>query len=300
MRKIVILFVLITTMNTARGCEFCGCGVGNFYLGILPQFSKNFVGVRYQNQRFDSHVGLHPSLATSEYFQSTEIWGRFYPIHKLQVMTMLTYHVNKQTTTSESIYLEGLGDIPVLVNYNLINTTRDDDDHLVNHDLWTGGGIKLPTGKYKFQETPAEVANANFQLGTGSVDFFFNGLYTLRYKRVGLNADITYKMNMYNSDQYRFGNKFNGSGSFVFIQQIDALGIMPNVGMYVEDSAQNKSGDITIEDTGGSATFATAGLQLYWGKISLGGNYRSPVSRNLANGRIRAQDRMMLHATFLF
>lgn len=300
MKKILLPFILIGAMNTAYACEFCGCGVGNFYLGILPQFSKNFVGVRYQAQRFDSHVGLHPSLATSEYFQSTEIWGRFYPIPKLQVMTMLTYHVNKQTTTSGNIYLEGLGDVPVLVNYNLINTTRDDEDHLVNHDLWTGGGIKLPTGKYKFQETPTEVANPNFQLGTGSVDFFVNGLYTLRYKKVGINADVTYKMNTYNGNQYRFGNKFNGSAAFVFIQQLGQLGIMPSGGMYIEDSAQNKSGDITIADSGGSATFVTAGLQLYWGKISVGSNYRTPLSQDLANGKIKAHDRLMIHATFLF
>jgi hypothetical protein len=300
MSKILLSFLFVTIAIASYACEFCGCGVGNFYLGILPQFSKNFVGARYQAQRFNSHVGLHPSLATSEYFQSTEMWGRFYPIPRLQVMTMVTYHVNKQATTSGNIYLEGLGDIPLLVNYNLINTTRDDDDHLVNHDLWVGGGSKLPTGKYKFQESPTEVANANFQLGTGSLDFFMNGLYTLRYKRVGVNADVTYKMNTYNSEQYRFGNKFNGSVSFVFIQQIGTLGVMPSAGMYIEDSAQNKSVSITIADSGGSAAFTTAGLQLYWGKISVGGSYRTPVSQNLANGRIKAHDRVMLHTTFLF
>jgi hypothetical protein len=300
MRKILLFFIFIVIVNTAHACEFCGCGVGNFYMGILPQFSKNFVGIRYQAQRFDSHVGLHPSLATSEFFQSTEVWGRFYPAPRLQVMTMVTYHMNKQITTSGDIYLEGLGDVPVLANYNLINTTRDDEEHLVNHDLWTGGGIKLPTGKYKFQETPSEVANANFQLGTGSVDFFINSFYTLRYKQIGLNADVTYKMNTYNNDQYRFGNKINGSASFVFIQQIGSLGIMPSAGIYVEESAQNKSGDIVIADSGGSATFTNAGLQLYWGKISMGGSYRSPISQNLAKGRIKANDRLMLHVTFLF
>ena len=300
MKKLVLILIFITTVSTTYACEFCGCGVGNFYLGILPQFSKNFVGVRYQAQRFDSHVGLHPSLATSEYFQSTEVWGRFYPIPKLQVMTMVTYHVNKQITTSGNVYLEGLGDIPVLVNYNVFTTTRDDEDHLVNHDLWMGGGAKLPTGKYKFLETPTEVANPNFQLGTGSLDFFMNGLYTLRYKKVGINADVTYKINTYNNDQYRFGNKFNGSAAFVFVQQLGALGIMPSAGMYVEDSAQNKSGDITITDSGGSAKFATAGMQLYWGKISIGGIYRTPLSQNLANGRIKANDRVMAHLSFLF
>jgi hypothetical protein len=298
--KNILVVILITLAFSTQACEFCGCGVGNFYLGIMPQFHRNFVGVRYQVQDFNSHVGLHPSLATSEHFQSTELWARFYPTSKLQVLTLVAYHFNEQTTTSRKIYLDGLGDIPVLVNYNLINTQAEDPERTLNHNLWLGGGIKLPTGKYKFQDTPDEVANPNFQLGTGSVDVILNGLYALRYKKLGVNADVTYKVNTYNKDNYRFGNKLSGTLSVTFVQQIKKVGLMPNAGMYYENSALNRSGDINISDTGGTALFATGGLEIYWKKYSIGFNYRNPVSQNLANGRINANERMMMHFTFLF
>lgn len=286
-------------IQLAHACEFCGCGVGNFYLGILPQFQKNFVGVRYQVQDFNSHVGLHPSLATTEHFQSTELWTRFYITPKLQVISLIAYHFNEQTTTTGKVYLDGLGDIPILANYNIINTTnqplRD-----VNHNLWLGGGIKLPTGKYQFQDSPDQVANPNFQLGTGSVDFMINTIYTVRYKKIGLNSDITYKINSDNQQRYHFGNKLSGTASFVFVQQVKKVGLMPYVGTYYENSGVNVSDGITISDTGGSALFAAGGLEMYWSRYSMGFNYRNPVSQNLANGRINAHDRAMIHVTVLF
>jgi len=299
MKKITIMILLTFTIS-AQACEFCGCGVGNFYLGILPQFHRNFVGIRYQVQDFNSHVGLHPSLATTEHFQSTELWARFYPIPKLQVLTLVAYHFNEQTTTSGKIYLDGIGDIPVLVNYNLINTQSNDPEREWNHNVWIGGGVKVPTGKYTFTDTPTEVANANFQLGTGSIDFMMNAIYTLRYKKFGVNSDFTYKLNTFNPDRYKFGNKINGTVSMVFIQQVKKVGLMPNAGVYYEDSGLNKSDDIVISDTGGSALFATGGLEMYWQKYSLGMNYRKPVEQDLANGRIKAHERMMVHLTFLF
>lgn len=299
MKKIIVL-ILFTITLSAQACEFCGCGVGNFYLGILPQFHRNFVGIRYQVQDFNSHVGLHPSLATSEHFQSTEIWARFYPVPKLQVLTLVAYHFNEQTTTSGKIYLDGLGDIPILANYNIINTEANNPERVWKHNVWIGGGVKIPTGKYKFTDTPTEVANANFQLGTGSVDFMMNAIYALRYKKFGLNSDFTYKLNTFNPDRYKFGNKINGTVSMVFIQQVKKIGLMPNAGMYYEDSGLNKSDDIVISDTGGSALFATGGLEMYWQKYSLGVNYRKPVDQNLANGRIKAHERMMVHLTFMF
>jgi hypothetical protein len=76
--------------------------------------------------------------------------------------------------------------------------------------------------------------------------------------------------------------------------------MMPYVGAYYENSGQNVSDGITISDTGGTALFAAGGLEMYWSRYSLGFNYRNPVSQNLANGRINAHERAMLHITVLF
>ncbi|MDP1051393.1 hypothetical protein, partial [Klebsiella quasipneumoniae] len=65
-----------------------------------------------------------------------------------------------------------------------------------------------PTGRFKYDlNSSEEVANPNFQLGTGSTDFLLNAIYTVRYNQWGLNTDLTYKINTKNSNQYQYGNK---------------------------------------------------------------------------------------------
>jgi hypothetical protein len=298
-KSIVVLFLTTLLVIKAQACDICGCGVGNFYFGIMPQFHKQFVGLRYRFQSYNSHVGLAPALLTSEKFQSAEIWSRFYPTKRIQVLSFITYHFNEQTESGITRDLSGLGDIPILVNYNLVNTT-DHPLRTVNHNLWVGGGVKLPTGKYKYVEDQATVANPSFQLGSGSVDFMSNLIYTLRYKKVGLNTDLTYKINTYNSNDYKFGDRLSGTTSIFYIHQLGKVGMMPNVGMYYETSAKNINKDAEVIETGGNALFASLGLELYTKKFSMGANIQNPLTQNLGAGRIQSHERTMVHVTFMF
>ena len=100
--------------------------------------------------------------------------------------------------------LKGLGDIVISANYNLINT-YDSADHFFKHNLLIGGGLKLPTGEFRAIENGLTV-NQNFQLGTGSLDFLFNFIYTVRRKNLGLNTELSYSRNTTNKDEYKFGN----------------------------------------------------------------------------------------------
>jgi hypothetical protein len=81
MKKYFILFVFIFIETNLIACDICGCGSGSYYIGLMPQFHKNFVGIRYRYSIFDSHLGHshHGIFATQETFRTTEIWGRFYP-----------------------------------------------------------------------------------------------------------------------------------------------------------------------------------------------------------------------------
>jgi hypothetical protein len=298
-KKLFFLMTLSFATISSHACDICGCGVGNFYFGIMPQFHKQFVGLRYRSQSFNSHVGLAPALLTSERFQSAEVWSRFYPSKRLQILSFITYHFNEQTESGVTRTLSGLGDIPILVNYNIINTT-DHPLRTVNHNLWVGGGVKIPTGKYQYVEDQATVANPSFQLGSGSIDFMVNSIYTLRYKKIGMNTDLAYKINTYNSRDYKFGNRISGTTSFFYIHQLGKVGVMPNVGVYFENSAKNINLRDEVSETGGEAFFASAGLELYLKKLSLGFNYQNPFSQNLGSRRIQSHDRTMVHVTFMF
>src|SRR5688572_32202916 len=100
-------------VQNVQACDACGCGVGSYQFGILPQQNKNFVGIRYQ-AKSDETTPFHGSQSKEE-FQTMEIWGRFYPLKKVQVLALLPYNFNRQETDGKPTELQGLGDGLVLV-----------------------------------------------------------------------------------------------------------------------------------------------------------------------------------------
>src|SRR5690606_7301085 len=147
--SVLVAVLMVTVVDTAQGCNVCGCGVGTNHHGILPQFQKNFVGVRYHNKTYRSHLGMeHAAMYSNEHFQSVELWARFYPAKRVQVFAFLPYKINERTEGSDVLRLRGIGDASVSVNYSLINT-YDSALATLRHNLMIGGGVKLPTGNFQ-------------------------------------------------------------------------------------------------------------------------------------------------------
>ncbi len=297
--SLLLLWVLLLPLDLPA-CDICGCGVGNYYFGVMPQFHKNFVGIRYRFSSFRSHIGMSEALATQEYFQTTELWGRYYIRPRLQMIAFLPYSFNRQVESNQTRYLQGLNDMMLMVNYNLLKTPEDTIPRLFKHNLLVGAGTKLPTGKHTYSEAnQQQVANPNFQLGTGSLDFLLNLAYTVRYKRLGLNADLTCKINTANKDQYRFGNRVTSNIALFYVQKIKKVGIMPHAGVYIENSLQDFSKSDFVIDTGGYFVAQTWGIELYYKRFALGGNYQVPLKQDLANGHIQAHSRGLVHVSFM-
>jgi hypothetical protein len=299
-RLLLGICLLFTLPTTLLACDICGCGVGSYYFGMMPQFHRNFVGIRYRFSNFDSHVGLAAHLATREYFQTTELWARYYVRPRLQILAFIPYSFNRQETTTDMLRLQGLNDMMLMANYNLLKMKHDSIPQLFKHNLWVGGGVKLPTGKHQYIESDlSQVANPNFQLGTGSLDFLTNLTYTIRYKKVGINADLTYKINTANKDQYHFGNRLTSNVSLFYVQKVGKVGIMPHAGVYIENSQIDKRQNKEVLDTGGYFVANTIGLELYYKRFSIGANYQTPMTQNLANGHIKAHQRGLIHLSFM-
>ena len=111
--KIYITVILFTiSFSDLLACNVCGCGVGNYHYGILPQFQKNFVGLRYRYRSYLSHLeDGHMAHHSSETFQSAELWGRFYPVERLQAFVFIPYNINERQEGSKMTYLRGIGDV---------------------------------------------------------------------------------------------------------------------------------------------------------------------------------------------
>ena len=303
MKKYIIWCLIMTLTVPALACDLCGCSNGGSFFGILPQGHRGFVGLRYRYNSYHSHLGSQ-NLSSREQFRTAEIWGRFYPIKRVQVMAFVPYQFSQQTMLKSGLTtpLQGLSDITVLAHYNVLNTFMDTEtSRTINHNLLAGGGVKLATGRFQYNENSlTDVANPNFQLGTGSTDWISNLIYTARYKNWGLNADVSYRLTTKNPDGYRFGNRLNSSASVFYLTSLGSRSLMPNAGLFVEQAGHDSRQGEVNKQTGGYATYLNLGTEVYLNKLSVGVSYRKPVMQHLSDGELRANAQLTTHITVLF
>lgn len=300
MKKFLLLLILYPLLNfDVHGCNVCGCGVGSYHYGILPQFRKNFAGIRYRHSSFTSTLdNSHADPYSVETFQAAELWGRFYPAKRIQTFAFVPFNFNERQEGSGVKRMKGLGDIVISANYNLLNTF-DSTRSIIKHNLLLGAGVKLPTGQYRAIENGLTV-NQNFQLGTGSLDFLFNLIHTARYKNWGLNTELSYAANTTNNDEYRFGNATRAGVTAFYIISANAITFMPNVGISGEFFKDNTQYEVPFPDTGGWASLYSAGVEVYVRNMALGFSYGNPGKQALFNDMVRAHDRTSVHLTFMF
>lgn len=303
-KMIIILLVLASAIQQAEACDICGCGVGSYYTGILPEFSKNIFGIRYRYNSLHTHLtpgGGTSYLTTIEKFNTLDAWAGLTLTPKFRLMAYVPVSINEKINQGNTIKRSGIGDIGVQAFYRLFDERTSKGKTFIGHSLWVGAGIKLPTGKYETSQKDETGQSANtFQLGTGSVDFTMNMMYDLRIQDFGVNATASYKMNTTNKDDYRYGNKLSSTlQGYYKIRVKNKFTVAPNAGVAFETAAKDEDEKLIADATGGNISLFSAGAEITTGKIAFGGNYQTPVSQQLAKGSVRAGDRLMLHISLM-
>jgi hypothetical protein len=305
-KKYIVLLLTFLSFGTAQACDICGCGVGSYYLGILPEYNKRFIGLRYQYKTLVTHLG--PSgerspLTADESYQSAELWGGWNIGTRFRILAFLPYNFNERKSQAGDGTKNGIGDVAVMGYFKLFDNMNTVADRLLVQSLLIGAGVKAPTGKYEPSERLAvQESPNNFQLGTASTDFTVNAAYDLRYNDSGLNTNVTYKMNTENSSGYRYGNKLTANALLYHKFRVaKTFTVAPNAGLLYETANKDlESGIYTIDVSGGHAVSLVLGAEFAFKGISLGANYQNVVAQNLANGRASAGDRMMVHVSLPF
>ena len=300
MRKFICATTVAFLLSiSANACEICGCGLGSYYIGMMPQFSHKFIGLRYQYRRFHTVMADDASQFSNDYYKTTELWAGWNIGKKWQLIAILPYNIVHQVSDDGVTNNQGIGDIAVMANYKLFDLNSNRNGRAFAQQLWFGAGIKVPTGKFNVDATdPALVAVANTQTGSASTDFMLNAMYNVRINKLGINTSASYKINTSNRDKYSFGNKFSAGSMVYYAAKKGAVGIMPNMGLMFENTASNSLQKVTVAQTGGHLFSASAGLELSYKKLTVGASVQLPLSQNFSNGQTELKSKGMLHVTF--
>jgi len=207
MKKLISVFLFCCLCIKSIACEVCGNGNAINAIGLLPQFAKSFIGLRYGKQTF---ITTHPTGngKESDQFKQFEITARYAASNRFQIAISFPYAVNQQVGTS-NIQSSGLGDISLFLTHTTIPSKKL---YQLNwyHALQFMFGLKMPTGQYK-NDFSSSAYNEHLYPGTGSWDFIPALNYVITYKKFGLNMDFNAKFNSSNKLTYKMGNQFNGS-----------------------------------------------------------------------------------------
>jgi hypothetical protein len=73
-----------------------------------------------------------------------------------------------------------------------------------------------------------------------------------------------------------------------------------NAGMLFEIASKDyEEKKFIVDNSGGNLSMSNLGIELTSKKISLGLNWQTPIEQNLANKTVSANDRFMVHVSFL-
>lgn len=304
MRTLFIAVALLAVQSGVSACDVCGCSIGGNYFGILPQFHRHFVGLRWSEQSFQSAHSRSAAEAgqfdSDESFRTADMLGRFYLSRRVQMFALVPYHFFHRVEDNQAVNTQGLGDVSVMAGYIMLDT-GDSLRRKWQHSLTLNGGVKLPTGSHNLTNPEGELLHPNLQPGTGTTDFMLSVMYTVRHGAWGFTADALGRFNTANRENdYRFGNRLSGSVKTFYWQNAGRFLFLPNAGVFA-DAAQANEGNVDFtEGTGGAIVFGTFGLDVYLGNFSAGFTFQQPAWQHLGDGKVHNNSRWMATVNYIF
>lgn len=299
----IFFCLMIFPTEKAFSCDVCGGASAADMGGVLPQFQKNVVGLRWRHSSF-LHTGTAASMSNDglvkkDQFVAYDLWLRWYVHQKIQLLAVLPYQQHTRIATLGNQQLRGLGDIQLSGMYKLLDSPASPENPL-RHLLLLGAAVKLPNGPYQQRDQARLLFPAAFQLGSGTYSYGFSALYSLRYQRWGLQTDINYRQHTTNELDYRFGNQLFGGLSLFYWYDKGSLTLLPQIACMVESMGKDLSYSVYKPATGGNASLLGLGIDAFYKNLYWSAQWRTPMNQTLPAGMPRSGNRFQLSMGWLF
>lgn len=289
MKHFIIGLGLLTLSSlSAYSCDQCSCASSGF-MGIVPQFGRHHVGLRYNYQQFKtrhfSSLIEGETLETSvERFHTTKVFGSYFPHRRIQVLASIPFTYRSQVSNLSGSFIGyGIGDMQIGGVYTPI-ATPDTIGKKVRHNVMFGSILKLPTGQTSLKQGQ-ELLHRNLQSGTGSWDVDFNIRYIVRIKRWGISSLVNYRLNT-TANNYKFGDRITGMLGAFYWTRFRSVTFIPQLAINADYAFRDVENNRFESLTGGYLINTRAELQVGYKRFMASVGYGLPILHNLNNGEV--------------
>lgn len=267
----------------------------------MPRDQYNFIGMGFNLRHF--YVFDDDELARSNVFYSNVNVSAGYRIfHNFQLTLSVPYfynvHASASSTESYSNTIQGIGDIALGAVYVLYSNKNDKDARVRSH-LSASLDVELPTGKFNNNYLEDDLPAA---MSTGSQSFDFQGglQYAGQIKKWGLRAFTSYKVNTYNTYNFKFGDQFSFAGYFYRQCKIKKTGISPFAGVSYWNIANDKRGNEVQTGIGGQSIDGALGVECSTRHLNFGANVLLPINKQFNAAGIETRLDGSVYLSYLF
>lgn len=294
MKKAGLLSVLLTLCIlpvSVWACDVCGCSsaMGAGSLGLNNRM--NLISLRSQYAGFHSidHLGL---TAYDQYMQA-DLFGQISFFQKFQLQVDIPFGVRLRDYQENSWGIQGLGDPWARVDFYPISI-QTNENRKSSHELSLGVGIKAPLGQFNPESSHNGLTPlpANFQLGTGSWDNFFNMSYKWQLDKWGVQFQANSRINRQNQLLYKFGNQTSSQliGFRWFERKQHVFRFFG--GGYAEWIQADEKFAMELIGTGGKGYYASMGAEYVRDNFAINFQATQPISQRYSSGMVTAKSRL--------
>lgn len=289
MKKFILTICVIMGGFVAVGCDACGSTSNGDGWGIMPNYNRHFAGIRFNYRHYHNMHPMQSSdntmLSGDDHFYRADLQLRYSINRRFQVATVLPYRFNNRTEGEIEMTKKGIGDVSVQLQYLPVLPGAGK----VKHAVQLTAGVEAPTGKFLFSHD----VPVNMQLGSGSWDYLAGLSYTIRYNKLGLSAEGTYRLNGDTESGYDWGNSYTAAGRlFCNVSRDSSSSVLPWAGMSYENydtNIENMKYQIRAAYSGGELLLLNGGVDYFTSKLAIGAEFGIPMINKVSEGYSEVQ-----------